>query len=185
MSGSSDMGDHEPTTPTLGAPSFSRLLRKGWETTNLKVHGSMAGCPTHDFRRMGIPKKLGAPCLDLQTWETTNLQPQRWVPHPFRVFCEKGGRPRTSKCTARWRDSGRGADLPRQIRSSMSASAMIRGQPRIVSGGMGVCRYLSWPPRWELIDPGVWRRRNSTSSVHCGSRLALALPNAVRRRKWY
>src|ERR1035441_3156541 len=46
-------------------------------------------------------KDLGAPCLALVAWESTNPNPptssqdESWVPHPFRVCCEKGGIPRT------------------------------------------------------------------------------------------
>jgi len=45
--------------------------------------------------------RLGAPCLDFQTWETTNPTvlsrnyARPWVPHPFRALCGMGGKPRT------------------------------------------------------------------------------------------
>src|ERR1035437_505859 len=51
----------------LGAPSFSRLCRSGWDTTN-PDHRPSTG-------------RLGAPGLDLETWETTNLHPV----HPRRA----------------------------------------------------------------------------------------------------
>ena len=50
-------------TGTPGAPSFSRFLRKGWETTNLD-RGTQPDPPL----------RPGAPGLDFETWETTNLQ---------------------------------------------------------------------------------------------------------------
>ncbi len=87
--------------PTLAAPLFLRL---GWDSTNLhpplSIEHMKMGCPTLAaplFLRLGWDStnldspsrsstKMGAPGLDFQTWDSTNLHPPLSIEH-MKIGC--------------------------------------------------------------------------------------------------
>ena len=96
------------------APSFPRFLRKGWETMKpsmREIHPLRGGLSAETCRKPCPPCPILSALLR-KGWETTKPSCAKFirsevqsswrkhvgkkppVPHPFRAFCGKGGRPR-------------------------------------------------------------------------------------------